>query len=143
MNNRTKPSLLKLTVLLAVLFLVVPTWNHHQTVLAVSTNEKSCLLDETKYTLEPKDEVVKSITDLVDGVYSFELSTVRTGCETSGNGRNGMFTIQYRVFLRNLSHRFVRDASDPSHPLRHMQTTWASTTGPARRPWPPRKPPAQ
>ena len=103
MNSRTKPTLLKLAVLLAVLFLVAPTWNHHQTVLAVSTKEKSCLLDETKYTLELKDEVVKSITDLVDGVYSFELSTVRTGCATSGNARNGMFTILYGVFLRNIS----------------------------------------
>ena len=97
MNSRTKPTLLKLAAFLAVFFLVTPTWNHHQTVLAVSTKEKSCLLDETKYTLELKDEVVKSITDLVDGVYSFELSTVRTGCATSGNGRNGMFTISKDV----------------------------------------------
>ena len=90
MNSRTKPTLLKLAALLAVLLLVTPTWNHHHTVLAVPINDKRCLLDETKYTLEPKDELVTSITDLTDGVYSFELSTVRTGCATSGNGRNGM-----------------------------------------------------
>ena len=101
MNNK-KPTLLKLAAFLAVFFLVTPTWNHHQTVLALSTKEKSCLLDETKYTLVPKDELVTSITDLTDGVYSFELSTVRTGCATSGNGRNGMFTILHGDFMRDV-----------------------------------------
>ena len=81
----SKPTLLTLALLVVLL---VPTWSD-QTVFALPLNDKRCLLDETKYTLEPKDELVKSITDLVDGVYSFELSTVRTGCATSGNGRNG------------------------------------------------------
>ena len=79
-----------MNLLVVLLALLIPNWNHqHHTVLAAPVSDKRCLLDETKYRLVPKDEVVTSITDLTDGVYSFELSTVRTGCATSGNGRNG------------------------------------------------------
>ena len=92
----SRPTLLKLSALVVVLLLVL-TWSD-QTVLADPVNDKRCLLDETKYRLEPKDEVVTSITDLTDAVYSFELSTVRTGCATSGNGRNGMIFL-YMLFL--------------------------------------------
>ena len=147
--NNNKLTLLKLEVLLAV-FLIAPTWNHHGTVLALSTTEKSCTLDETKYSLEPKEEIIKSITNLTDGVYSFELSTVRTGCATSGNGRNGMVFCCICYFLRVCWPGFARArATDVRHwrltslisPC--LQITWDLTTGPARRPWPRRKPPAQ
>ena len=87
-----------MNLLVVLLVLLVSSWNHqHHTVLAAPVSDKRCLLDETKYTLELKDEVVTSITDLVDGVYSFELSTVRTGCATSGNGRNGMVFLVYVI----------------------------------------------
>ena len=89
----SKPAFMKLSALVVVLLLVL-IWSD-QTVLAAPVSDKRCLLDETKYALEPKDEVVTSITDLTDGVYSFELSTVRTGCATSGNGRNGMIFVVY------------------------------------------------
>jgi len=68
--------------LLVVLFCTIV-----EDVSARSKNVKDVYFDENTSKLIPTDnQVVQSLADLSDGVYSLELSTTRSSCVSSGKG---------------------------------------------------------
>ena len=82
---------------LALLVLLSTPWNRN---LVTATTSKSFLLDDNRWTLEPREaKIIQSVAEVTDGVYSFELSVTRPGCVAIGGGKKGMY--YFSLYMKN------------------------------------------
>ena len=87
----TTTMLLKLALSVLVLLGLL---SDRQSAYLVQAAKRSILSidNDASWTLVPREaEIIRSIADLTDGVYSLELDAVRPHCVAAGGSRRGMY----------------------------------------------------